>query len=122
MNSGGDHQRVEFRTAVDSLPTGFPPAIARRGVPRSMWEQDMSHIRAMSEKLARDERREGLLLLFTCGISICIQVCLGGGVLDHYNSDLRAYVNSMNSRYTPFGVTWETQWVPYSGTYMSYET
>ncbi|PYH95607.1 hypothetical protein BO71DRAFT_397837 [Aspergillus ellipticus CBS 707.79] len=115
---GTDHHRVEFPTTVIGLPTAFPPVMGRLGVPPSMWEQDMQYIRSMSEKLIKDQKRELWLLLLTCGFSICFH----GPALDRYNSNLHSYVHAMNGRYAPYGIIWETYWIRYSGTYMSYET
>ncbi|PYI05200.1 hypothetical protein BO78DRAFT_371556 [Aspergillus sclerotiicarbonarius CBS 121057] len=113
-----EHTRVEFPTTPNGLPTGFPPVLGRLGVPKSMWEQDMYQIRSMSEKLTKDQEKELFLVCFTCGMSICFH----GAALDRYNGRLRTYVNAMNARWAPYGVVWETRWIPYSGGYLSYET
>ncbi|KAI2829800.1 hypothetical protein CBS147343_8136 [Aspergillus niger] len=36
ISIGAEHQRVEFPTKANGLPTGFPPVLARRGVPEFM--------------------------------------------------------------------------------------
>ncbi|RDH34333.1 hypothetical protein BDQ94DRAFT_141298 [Aspergillus welwitschiae] len=118
ISIGAEHQRVEFPTKANRLPTGFPPVLARRGVPEFMWDQDMYIIRHMADKLSKDQSREIFLVCFTCGLSICFY----GAAVDKFNGRLRTYVNGMNARYAPYGVVWEMRWIPYSGTYMSYET
>ena len=113
-----DHERVEFPATVNGLPTGFPPVLARRGAPEFMWDQDMYIIRHMAERLSKDQSREIFLVCFTCGLSICFY----GAAVDRFNDRLRTYVDGMNARYAPYGVVWEMRWVPYCGTFMSYET
>ncbi|OJJ71785.1 hypothetical protein ASPBRDRAFT_674469 [Aspergillus brasiliensis CBS 101740] len=112
-----DHQRVEFPTTPTGLPTGFPPVLARRGVPEFMWDQDMYIMRHMTDKLSREQSRELFTMCFTCGLSVCFY----GAAVDRFNSRLRTYVDGMNARYAPYGVVWEMRWIPYSGTYVSYE-
>ncbi|KAI2823582.1 hypothetical protein CBS63078_3265 [Aspergillus niger] len=36
ISIGAEHQRIEFPTTANGLPTGFPPVLARRGVPEFM--------------------------------------------------------------------------------------
>ncbi|GKZ84371.1 hypothetical protein AnigIFM60653_010820 [Aspergillus niger] len=122
-NDDGNHQRVQFGILpVNNIPTGMPQVMTRRGVPRAMFEQDMNHIRDMTQQYSKDQNTEYCVMCLTCAISIFFWACCGGSAFDRYQSNLRVYLSGMNTRYAPFNITWETQFIPFGGTYISYET
>jgi hypothetical protein len=120
-NTAGEHQRVSFMVGPHSIPDALPQVMARRGVPAEMFLTDMQRVHQLM--IARDEADKKLYLLvaLTCCLAAPL-LCCGPDALETFKDKLHAHVREMNLRYVPYGITWGMEFIPYGGTFMSYET
>jgi hypothetical protein len=124
-NDNGDHQKHSFRVFEDNIPRILPPAMQRRGVPETMFDEDMQRLRGIARGGTSSADADTTRLLLTCGMwafVMCMRDCAGTDPMVAFRRELDAHVNDMNGRYRPYGVTWDVNFIPYSGTYCSYET
>jgi hypothetical protein len=85
----------------------------------------MQKIREILESWSRATNKEMMLCCATCGLStiyMCITDCLDEDIDTRYRKKIGAHVDEMNTRYRPYGIRWDMNFIPFSGNYLSYET
>lgn len=120
-NTSSEQVREEFSGFNEaSFPT-FPPALARLGVPRAMFDADMAALKKIS-KDAHDYRDESIALLcFTCCLYMVVD-CFKPSWSQVYMKNAKAKIDEMNTRYAQYGVTWNFKAISGVGPFIRYET
>ena len=123
-SAGGEHQKQTFRVDNQSIPRALPPVLERRGVTPAMFTGDMQKIHEMFNAFCQGYNRDMWMSCVTCCLSdLWTSISSSeGGAEARYRKQQLAFIDDMNRRYRPYGIVWSLSYIPFSGSYMSYET
>lgn len=117
-NHDGEHQLKTWRNNMYGSYPFFPQVMARRGVPKAMYNNDIETLKQIYRKNSGNE----ILSFLLCCCTLGIYDCFTEDCLTKTNRLSKEYIAEMNIRYLQYNVTWNYNFIPYAGSFISYET